>query len=299
MAEASLAAVRFGLYGLTGLAFGLPAFCLWCRRGWTKSDFGRAPIAPLLICAGLGGLLLSAFGFLLLGAAMTGADLQALDRETVGLLVAGTAPGWAFLVRSIALVTVIYAGFTRPPHLSLAAIAGAIALATLAWSGHAAATEGMMGALHRIADILHLWAAGLWFGALLVLLWMAVRGTPDPVAVRALHHTLADFSRLGTLIVAALIATGIGNLLILVGPANILSLGTTSYGQALILKLMLFGAMLTLAALNRFRLTPMLAAGNQRRTITRLRISLTIETAAVLAIFALVGHLGLLAPAAD
>jgi putative copper resistance protein D len=62
-------------------------------------------------------------------------------------------------------------------------------------------------------------------------------------------------------------------------------------------KLLLFAAMLGLAALNRFHLTPALAlAGDQPPSFATLRLSLTIEAGAATAILALVAWLGTLEP---
>ena len=49
------------------------------------------------------------------------------------------------------------------------AIAAAVALASLAWSGHGAASEGFRGTVHLVADIVHLLAAGVWVGPLFAL----------------------------------------------------------------------------------------------------------------------------------
>ncbi len=67
----------------------------------------------------------------------------------------------------------------------------------------------------------------------------------------------------------------------LVGPGNIASLGQSSYGLLLIAKLVLFGGMLGLAALNRYRLTPALAQAIEEEDAPRaqalLRASLFVE----------------------
>ncbi len=60
----------------------------------------------------------------------------------------------------------------------------------------------------------------------------------------------------GTLVVVVIIVSGLTNAWLLVGPANVQRLPATLYGRLLIAKLVLFAAMLALAALNRFRLVP-------------------------------------------
>src|SRR3546814_13267050 len=57
---------------------------------------------------------------------------------------------------------------TRRPTIAAAilTLAGSVAVATLVWSGHAGATEGAAGTLHRASDILHLIAEAVWIGAI-------------------------------------------------------------------------------------------------------------------------------------
>src|SRR3546814_7877736 len=70
------------------------------------------------------------------------------------------------------------------------------------------------------------------------------------------HRALAGFATAGTVIVGLVIVTGIVHSYALIGPQNISGLFQSAYGQLLLIKLVLFGLMLALAASNRFRLTP-------------------------------------------
>ncbi|WP_315760457.1 CopD family protein [Sphingomonas sp. Y38-1Y] len=80
------------------------------------------------------------------------------------------------------------------------------------------------------------------------------------------------------------------------------SLPFTLYGQLLLAKLGAFAAMVGLASLNRFRLTPALgsvaSSGAARREIGALRLSLAFEAALGIAVLALVAWLGTLEPVA-
>ncbi len=75
---------------------------------------------------------------------------------------------------------------------------------------------------------------------------------------------------------------------------------STPYGQLLLIKLILFGVMLGLAALNRFQLTPALASdahtGSPSKAIRALRLSVGLEFGLITAILALVGWFGTLEP---
>ena len=117
------------------------------------------------------------------------------------------------------------------------------------------------------------------------------------VARRALER----FSGVGTAAVAVLVASGLINSWFLIGPTFPRSLVGTPYGLVLSAKLVLFTAMLALAALHRWRSTPALAgrldAGATPGEILRsLEISLALETALAIGVLGLVAWLGVLAP---
>lgn len=128
------------------------------------------------------------------------------------------------------------------------------------------------------------------------------RRPPTPDLDHALHCALRGFAGVGSVLVAVLVASGLVNSWFLVGPTRIPDLWTTPYGQLLSLKLGLFAGMLLLAAVNRFRLTPALAAavnGPGRSThaaLKSLRRSLMVETALAGLVVGLVAWLGTLAP---
>jgi len=70
------------------------------------------------------------------------------------------------------------------------------------------------------------------------------------------------------------------------------ALTVTEYGRLLMLKMALFAAMLLIAGVNRFWLTPRLAlkSGIEPRALRRLARNSVIEIALGLAIFAIVAH---------
>jgi len=182
----------------------------------------------------------------------------------------------------------------------LGAALGAVALGSLAWNGHGAATEGRVGDLHLASDIAHLLAAAAWLGALaaLGLLLASAKRLRTKEDVAAAHRALEGFSVAGTLIVGIIVATGLVNAWLLVGPDQVQELGDTLYGRLLVAKLALFLGMVLLASINRYRLTPALAAAahDPRAVIGALRRSLAFETAAAVSILALVAWLGTLMP---
>jgi copper resistance protein D len=178
----------------------------------------------------------------------------------------------------------------RAAPLQLAAAAGLIVL--LAWVGHAGATLGPAGTLHLASDIGHLMAAGAWLGGLpalaMLLAWTRKASVPGGFAARA----TARFSRLGTVSVAVLLATGIVNSwFLLSGPRD---LWATDYGRLVLLKVLLFVAMVGIAAVNRFRLTPRLPAARALRSLQRNSLA---ETGLGLVVLLVVGAMGTMEPA--
>ena len=297
-------AVRFALYGVLGTLFGLSTFALYALRNGERG--GALALRPWLVTLALVAFVLSTVALVLFAASMMGTPPWPVDREAVGMLLAGSATGTAWKARMVALLVAGFAALAigRAAGLATMVVASAIALSTLAWTGHGAMGEGAPGWVHLIADVLHLLASGAWVGALVGLGLLVAR----PIArVDAAHLTLTrralrGFGPVGTILVATIVVTGVVNAWLLVGPANLANLPTTLYGQLLIAKLALFGAMLVLASLNRFRLTSAfersIAKADHREALGILRQSLAVETACAVTILGLVAWLGTLEPPA-
>jgi copper resistance protein D len=201
---------------------------------------------------------------------------------------------------AIAIVLAISLAFERSALWRWLAFAAAVSLAaSIAWTGHAASTPFTSGYLHLASDALHLTAASAWIGGLvpLALLLGMARYHKGWAALEL--DAVRRFSMLGMVSVATLILSGIVNSWILVGSFR--GLVETGYGQLLMLKLAAFAVMLAFAAVNRFALTPQLAllSDDRRQDAFRaLSRNTLIEIALGLSIFAMVGVLGTLHPAA-
>jgi putative copper resistance protein D len=305
-ADWPLIAVRFALYVTLSELFGLSAFSLYGLKAAERAN--ALALRPWLVGTGLLGLLLSGIALALLAAAMAGAPPWPVDREAIGMLLTGSATGTAWEIRMVALLVasvVALIGAGRAVPLGLVALTAGIALATLAWTGHGAMDEGGTGWAHLLADILHLLAAGAWVGALLGLTLLVTRapGRVDVAHLRLTHRALHGFGLVGTIVVGMIVVTGLVNGGLLVVADNLLSLPSTLYGQLLLAKLVLFGTMLGLASLNRFRLTPAfersIAGADHRGALCTLRRSLAIEAACAVTILVLVAWLGTLEPPAS
>lgn len=256
-----------------------------------RSQTQRVSCISLAVALISGGIWL-----LLQSAAMSGLQLEdALTADVLSTVVYETQFGQVMIVR--VGLAILVAACLASDHVTIAqrlGLAASLAFtASLAWTGHSAATIGAMGYLHLVADALHLIAAAAWVGGLvpLILLLAAANGDNAKPFVR---DAVERFSTVGIISVTALMLSGLINAVILVG--SVTALFATSYGQLLLLKLALFAVMLAFAAINRLLLTPRLAqpGAGGLRGLTR---NSSIELALGLAIFAVVGLLGTLHPA--
>ena len=306
MADLILISIRFALFANLMLIVGLAAFILYALDPAEREQGAMVTVVtrPQTWLCGAG-LVLSFSGMVVLTADMQGVGIFAVDPAMFTQMVRDTDVGTAWLARMAALFIALAAArsvATRPaPGASLLAIAGSIALTTLVWSGHAGASEGTAGALHRINDALHMIAAAVWFGAIAAFL-LLMRPGPEPGSERlgCAARSLDQFARVGTICVLIIVATGLVNSQMIVGVQNIGRSVATPYGQLLLAKLGLFALMLALAAANRWRLTPALKVAideaNPGAAIRAIRMSLILEGLAAAAILALVAWLGTLEP---
>jgi putative copper resistance protein D len=252
-------------------------------------------------------LVVSAGAWLLLVAAdVSGQPLgEVFGSGAVATVLTSTRFGHVWLARiAVALLLGIYLLRARPdaPPVSLhgcaAAVLAAALLGALALMGHGGATPGAAGIVHFVADVAHAIAAGVWVGGLLplALFLAAARRAGNAPALAAARQATRRFSNLGIASVATLLATGVVNTIFLVGSVPAL-IGTT-YGQLLLVKILLFLAMMAIAAVNRVKLTPQLfAAQAATPALRRLQRNASIEAALGLVIIAIVGALGTIPPA--
>lgn len=296
-------AIRFALYADLMVLAGMTAFSLYALK---PEERGTAllPLAKPAFLLSLLGLLLSGGGMIALVAAMTGTSLWAVDGSAFREIVTQSAIGSAWVVRMAAVAIALLAALAlgRSPHLARYCLlaSAVLAIATLVWTGHAGATEGWAGSLHRLSDIVHMLAAAVWIGGIAAFSWLLFQplAHQSDAQIRIAHRALEQFSRVGTLAVALIVLTGIINSLSLMGLPHPYALFASRYGQLLLIKLALFAAMLMLAGVNRWRLTPALGAanGNPVPALRGLRQSLVLETSTVLTILAVVAWLGTLEP---
>jgi copper resistance protein D len=221
-------------------------------------------------------------------AVVSGALLTVLDETQFGLV--------SEVRLALAVMLAICLVYDRRPLPRWLALGAALCLvAAIAWTGHAASTPYKLGYLHLAADALHLYAAAAWTGGLvsLALMLRSLNGAAQPSTEL---DAVRRFSALGMVSVATLIVSGFVNAWILIG--SLRGLVLTDYGRVLLAKLAIFAAMVAFAAVNRFRLTPRLASSANSEAVRSLRRNTMVEFALALLVFAIVGVLGTLHPAA-
>jgi len=203
-----------------------------------------------------------------------GPDLRWMGMET--------PIGQAAAVRLMAAVVIVVAGLRWAPVGLTAAF---VLIGSYLLEGHTAASEARL----LVAPLLfiHLTAVHWWLGALIPLI--AVTRRADPATAVA---TIESFGGRAVLVVGGLLAAGALLVLLLTGGMVDLD---TAYQQRLLIKLALVALLLVLAAVNRLRLTPLLARDYQRGA-AQLRTSIRLEIAVAVLILAATAWLVSTAP---
>ncbi len=194
--------------------------------------------------------------------------LAELDSTDIGALLE-TRWGITWVVQLVGLVVAIVAslllfrsasGDAPDPAGSwgyAVAIPLGIATAGIAWAGHA--SSGTDSAIAIGIDAIHVWATGIWLGGLAALLAVvprALRGSADADGTRFSAAVVVRFSTVAILCVGALVVTGVYRAIAELTAFD--DLIDTGYGQALLVKLIVFAVLLLGGAYNRLVLHPRL-----------------------------------------
>jgi copper transport protein len=243
---------RIGLYlGLFG-GIGGVFFLNWIARQRLAS---RMILVSLVV-----GIVSAVASLALQGLDVLGLPLSSAFARAPWRIALGTSLGPSLIIAIAALVAGIVAlqGSVTGRSRAVSAVALAGVGLALAASGHAATAPPEI--LTRPTVFVHGVAIAFWLGALVPLVAMLRR--PQP-ALPVVHR----FSRIAMPVVGLLALTGL--VLATIQLESPGALVTTKYGVILSIKLALVVALLGLAGLNRFRLTPALARDETTRPLVR------------------------------
>lgn len=297
-------ALRFAQYVVLLGLFGIVAFRVF-RLRQVVPETSMTSFRAIAIAA-MAAPVLSLAVMLVSVAAMMGQPIQDLELSTVQSMVLMTDMGRAFLARIVLLALGLAAVlFMRPItrwHI-LSAWCYGLALVTLAWSGHAAATGGALGLVHRLNDGLHLLAAGLWIGAIswFTILVLAARKNPDHVNPADVRNAMERFAPLGITLVVVVAITGALNAHLVFGLENSMEVLGKTYGWLLAAKVLAVALMVICAARNARLVRRSFIVQSGRRAnadlaLVAVRSSLAVELLLAIFVVMLVAFTGLASP---
>jgi putative copper resistance protein D len=255
---------------LYGAALGGAGAVLWAAFLAPAED---RRIRPLVAAAALIGLALVGLRLGLRGAGLTGDWDGFTDVDMIGLLLetpVAAVAGWRAAGFGLLALWALVPRLGHAPGL-----AGA---AALVWSFTVVGHVSQLPRDWAVTTLVHLGMVALWIGALWPLRRLALAG--DPAAGPAAER----FGRVAAWAVGALMVAGLALGWRLLG--GLAPLVSTAYGWTLLAKLAVVAGLLGLAALNKLRLSPALAAGDPTAG-RRLARSIEWEVAAVAAILTL------------
>ncbi|MBE1487484.1 copper transport protein [Plantactinospora soyae] len=214
---------------------------------WPRRLPRRGP--SRLIWAGIGLIVLSTVGAIWLQVPYTtGGGPFAVTGSALGDVL-GSTFGAAHLVRlgilaaAAILVGPLIAGRAGRSDQILLTVLGLAGLGTWPIAGHAAASP--VPAVSVVVDTVHLAGMAVWLGGLVMLGGFLLRQAND----RELDAILPVWSRWATLAVSALLLAGVVQALIEVSTPS--ALVSTTYGQLIIAKVVLFALVIAVAAYSR------------------------------------------------
>ena len=235
--------------------------------------FGLVRTRGLTLVFAICGLFATIIAFSLRGANLTGDVSGMTDPEMLGLLW-NTPVGTALLLRLVGLSLLIMGLFMGRAGIWLSVLGGLIAIWSFDHVGHISGRDTM---LLDLALMLHLLAIALWIGVLTPLKRLASSSNTYATAADVGHR----FGIIASVTVPVLIIVGgymgyqlAGSFSALIG---------TGYGQALLIKVLLVGGLLGLAAANKLRFIPALRSGDPVAA-KHLSNSLSVEWLFILAV---------------
>jgi putative copper resistance protein D len=219
------------------------------------------------------GIVAAILAFSLRGANLTG-DVSGLTDPEMLKLLWTTPVGTALLLRLVGLGLLIAGLFMGRVGTWVSVLGGVIAIWSFDQVGH---VSGLETTLLDLALMLHLLAVALWIGVLTPLKRLASSSSTYASAADVGHR----FGVVASATVPVLIIVGGYMGYQLVG--SFTALADTSYGQAMIIKVLLVCLLLGLAAANKLRFIPALRTGDPA-VANHLSKSISVEWIVILAV---------------
>jgi len=219
------------------------------------------------------GIVAAILAFSLRGANLTG-DVSGLTDPAMLKLLWTTPVGTALLLRLVGLGLLIAGLLMGRVGTWVSVLGGVIAIWSFDQVGH---VSGLETTLLDLALMLHLLAVALWIGVLTPLKRLASSSSTYASAADVGHR----FGVVASASVPVLIIVGGYMGYQLVG--SFTALAGTSYGQAMIIKVLLVGLLLGLAAANKLRFIPALRTGDPAAA-NHLSKSISVEWIVILAV---------------
>ena len=275
LSHVALAVLRGGhlvalasLFGtLVSLALVAPAgLC----EGRTAAPAVRARLVRLAKQSDGLALLIGTGWVVLQAAVMAGATSFSGTLAALGTVLPNTRFGHVVLVRAALLLAAFPLLGGRSWRLAAALVLIGAALAMQGGMAHAGAVGAVAGDELLFSEALHLLAAGAWLGGLMPL-FVLVGSLPPRAGAISCH----SFTPVGMSAVLLIAGTAMVQAWQFIGDLG--GLFGTDYGRIALLKLGLFFALLSLAAVNRLVLTDRLRDGDDTVSLRLLRISLAVE----------------------
>ena len=249
--DAAVVTARIATYASTLAASGGVFFLVYSDGLLDRICAGRIRrlILVLLFAAALAGA-----AMILATAASMAGDAGGLADMRLARMVLQAGEGRATVVRLVGLLLIGRGISARRPPTAMALLGSAAAATSFAWVGHVQSLGHAW--LPTFAIVVHLLSVAFWLGALAPLLMVA--GGADLPRISA---TTGRFGTAALVVVGALLAAGAALLCLLLRDAG--ELLDDDYGRLVLTKLVFVASLLTLAAVNHWRLTPRLFASDE------------------------------------
>lgn len=269
--------VDFVAVGLRGLSFaaalqaaGLPLF-LWLFE--EELEVSRRAVGRLGLYAAAVALA-TTFAYQLFEPARLAGQLAGVLDGSLQRTFLGSDAGAANSVRILGIVLILSGGLggTRL-RMGAGVIGGTLIVSSFSFVGHTAAGEAHW--LLSSLLIVHLIVVAFWLGSLFPIYVVMRRETSEARSV-----LIARFSELAVRLVPVIFLAGLAMSIVLL--PDLASLARP-YGRLLLAKVLLFGILMGFAALNKWRLGPMLGSGG-RRTDRAFKTSVLAEWGLIVAV---------------